>query len=1039
MGNRALENSSCSLEKYKNGNIISLDVKNFQAFSSQQFRFGPSLNLIAAPNGSGKSSIANAVAFVFNGSPKTVGKSKELMEYIKFGSHEAEITAEVLYNNEVIKLSRRIAGSQNQYYINGKLVFQKDYVNLLRQMKIDVNNLCTFLSQERVGEFCRMSPKELLEETLKNSGVDTTYSKEIYDKLEAVTEALSSNSRKKEFVQTTLSGIESHMKELEEREACILKLSKLNYKKDKINFDHLKHQYLVLKNDSQCAISKIAGFDIIVAQLYESVSKNEADPVFIEYKKGVDVLLAQNARIKEIGDTIKENLEKIDMLRLDREKVLKSVEKRSMDIEDKKKELLRLSTEWNNSKEQLSKELLKLKEKIITVCKSAAFSNLVVLNKSLETATVETLEEIEFFIPSLKQIDEKIQSSGFVLSQIQHTSQEIQKKIENLERKKQAHTGQDSMRLDMLRKYHFDSYKGVLWLREHKSMFKDEVIEPLYLHINVQKEYSQYIEPFLGFQALSSFIVKNDHDFSLLAKILKDTQNLSINIAMHIPCTLPGISKANITKFGLDGVLSDFIECRIEHMDFLNMYGHFNTIPISTRELNEEDVYAGIPECKRMAVANRYSEIKRSRYGNDYAIVTNRLVQKGLFNFPTVDIDAINQEMNILQNEREKNKLRFEAALEEKKVLSLQKEQLLREFDTTHASKLNYSSKRLLTNIDYCKKQLNELETIDYTVKMKSIDAKTQSIDNLIASEYKALETILDLENIPSFNLDLIKSIKLDIDNDQRQLIYNAHLKSVEETRLNDISKQKNELRPIIEELKEKLRSCASFKDELSLLPESIEELECEIGFLEAKLRVTSAHEEIKIDYNEKKSLLTSIFDDITSLNDSKEVLEKQYAEEKKRLILEINKVILPVGEVFDKLFCRFGFSGKLELDTTGRDWDLRILVKFREKEELQQLSSFRQSGGEKSLTTALFLLSLQQCDTAPFRLVDEINQGMDCYNERKVFEILKEMGDNSQFFIITPKLVSGLEFSENTTAIVVYGGPGVSKSIENYTRAILC
>ncbi|KAM0680986.1 hypothetical protein GINT2_000769 [Glugoides intestinalis] len=1039
MGDVDLQDGSYSLKKYKNGNIISLDIKNFQAFTSQHFRFGPSLNLIAAPNGSGKSSIANAIAFVFNGSPKTVGKSKELLEYIKFGCLEAEITAEILYNGEVIKLSRRITGTQNQYYMNGKLVFQKAYVNLLRQMKIDVNNLCTFLSQERVGEFCRMNPKELLEETLKNSGIETNRSKEIYDKLEAVTEALSSNSRKKEFVETTLSGIELHMKELKEREECIQRLSKLNYKKDKINFEHLKHQYLVLKNDINDVMSKLSGYDSIITKLYESVSKNETNPIFIEYKKGVDVLLVQNEHIKQIGRSIKANIERIDMLRLDHEKVLKSVEKKSVDIAEKKKELLRLNTECNNTREQLSKELLRLKDKIKAVCESGPFSSILVLNKKLETATIETLEEIEFFIPSLRQLDEKIQNSGFVLSQIQHVSQEIQKKIENLERNKQAHTGQDSMRLDMFRKYHFDSYKGVLWLREHKSMFKDEIIEPLYLHINLQKKYSQYIEPFLGFQALSSFIVKNDQDFSLLANLLKDKQNLSINIAMHIPCTLPGISKANITKFSLDGVLSDFIECRKEHMDFLNMYGHFNTIPISTRELNEEDVYAGIPECKRMAVANRYSEIKRSRYGNDYAIVTNRLVQKGLFNFPTLDIDAINLEMISLQNEREKNKLKFEAVLEEKTALALKKEQLLREFDTTHASKLNYTSKRLLTNIDYCEKQLKEIEATDYSLKIKLIDDKIQKIEEIVASEYKALETVLDLENIPSFNLDLIKSIKLDIDNDQRQVLYNAHLKSVEEARLKDMSRQKSELRPILEELKAKLKSCTSFKDELSSLPETIEELECEIGFLEAKLRVTNAQEEIKADYKEKKSLLTSIFDDITSLTDSKEVLEKQYEEEKKRLLLEITKVISPVGEVFDKLFCRFGFTGKLELDSTGRDWELKILVKFREKEELQQLSNSRQSGGEKSLTTALFLLSLQQCDKTAFRLVDEINQGMDSYNERKVFEILKEMGDNSQFFIITPKLVTGLEFSESTTAIVVYGGPGISKSIENYARSILC
>ncbi|KAI5169894.1 hypothetical protein PAEPH01_1082 [Pancytospora epiphaga] len=113
-------------------------------------------------------------------------------------------------------------------------------------------------------------------------------------------------------------------------------------------------------------------------------------------------------------------------------------------------------------------------------------------------------------------------------------------------------------------------------------------------------------------------------------------------------------------------------------------------------------------------------------------------------------------------------------------------------------------------------------------------------------------------------------------------------------------------------------------------------------------------------------------------------------------------------------------------------------MVRFREGEELQKLSSFRQSGGEKSLSTVLFLLALQQTNPAPFRLVDEINQGMDAVNERAVFNIIREMSIESQFFIITPKLVNGLDFSESANSIILYGGPGITNDLENYTFGLL-
>ena len=58
-------------------------------------------------------------------------------------------------------------------------------------------------------------------------------------------------------------------------------------------------------------------------------------------------------------------------------------------------------------------------------------------------------------------------------------------------------------------------------------------------------------------------------------------------------------------------------------------------------------------------------------------------------------------------------------------------------------------------------------------------------------------------------------------------------------------------------------------------------------------------------------------------------------------------------------------------------------------------------------------MLSILSMPTSncPFRLVDEINQGMDKYNEHSVMKAVKEIIDDSpedevcQFFIITPKV----------------------------------
>ncbi|RMD42656.1 hypothetical protein DV735_g2471, partial [Chaetothyriales sp. CBS 134920] len=72
--------------------------------------------------------------------------------------------------------------------------------------------------------------------------------------------------------------------------------------------------------------------------------------------------------------------------------------------------------------------------------------------------------------------------------------------------------------------------------------------------------------------------------------------------------------------------------------------------------------------------------------------------------------------------------------------------------------------------------------------------------------------------------------------------------------------------------------------------------------------------------------------------------------------------------------------------DNNGLDfanWAIHIRVKFRESEPLSLLDSHRQSGGERAVSTIFYLMALQSLSRAPFRVVDEINQGMDPRNER--------------------------------------------------------
>jgi hypothetical protein len=113
------------------------------------------------------------------------------------------------------------------------------------------------------------------------------------------------------------------------------------------------------------------------------------------------------------------------------------------------------------------------------------------------------------------------------------------------------------------------------------------------------------------------------------------------------------------------------------------------------------------------------------------------------------------------------------------------------------------------------------------------------------------------------------------------------------------------------------------------------------------------------------------------------------------------------------------------------KEWGIEIRVSFRENHKLQVLSARVQSGGERSVSTIMYLMALQDMMVAPFRCVDEINQGLDERNERLVFKRIvsnstrvPEKGPTDhagQYFLITPKLLPNLYDMEVEAMTVLF------------------
>ncbi|KAF2319638.1 hypothetical protein GH714_017777 [Hevea brasiliensis] len=83
-----------------------------------------------------------------------------------------------------------------------------------------------------------------------------------------------------------------------------------------------------------------------------------------------------------------------------------------------------------------------------------------------------------------------------------------------------------------------------------------------------------------------------------------------------------------------------------------------------------------------------------------------------------------------------------------------------------------------------------------------------------------------------------------------------------------------------------------------------------------------------------------------------------------------------------------------------------------------------------------LFLFKALQ--TAQFRVVDEIKQGMDPVNERKMFQQLVRAASQPgtpQCFLLTPKLLPDLEYSEACSILNIMNGPWIKQPVKVWSN----
>lgn len=168
----------------------------------------------------------------------------------------------------------------------------------------------------------------------------------------------------------------------------------------------------------------------------------------------------------------------------------------------------------------------------------------------------------------------------------------------------------------------------------------------------------------------------------------------------------------------------------------------------------------------------------------------------------------------------------------------------------------------------------------------------------------------------------------------------------------------------------------------------TLEELDAEIESEEARLELMHGGSgRVLQDFEERGRRIEGLQRRLEEFSAALSEINTNIARIRGRWEPRLDALVQRISDAFAFNMRQIHCAGEVAIhkDADFDQWAIQIRVKFREHESLTQLDAHRQSGGERAVSTVFYLMSLQALTRSPFRVVDEINQGMDPRNERLV------------------------------------------------------
>ncbi|GAM27306.1 hypothetical protein SAMD00019534_104810, partial [Acytostelium subglobosum LB1] len=922
---------------YIKGSIVRVKLTNFVTYTELEFVPGPRLNVVIGPNGSGKSSIVCALALGLGGGPALLGRAKQVSEFIKHGEERAIIEIELFVPTGNVTVRRVIRkDNSSEYRVNGAKATAQELHEKIKELNIQVDNLCQFLPQDKVVGFAKMTPTELLVETEKAIGLYDLYDNHM--KLIESKKELGTIKSKHTNQATILEDAKKRNESLEKEVAMFHERNRILE-----NIENLKKKrYWVLVENANSEFESVkqekAKADVSLDEL-----KREIVP--LEKKAGAanQAIQRLNNEYQAMSDTIRA---------------------RETDMSKKNAPMTKISEQIDTLHNQLDSLQKRGEERKNEIAKLTQESQRIQLQINGLASEDSIREKIDEKNKAMKELNVQQGNLKYDLSTAKSQVETLNREMEQTKQQLNQLNNIQARKLDTIKREVPDVHNAyVNILQRNKDKFRRPVYGPMCVEINVQnQDHAKYLESQCPFWVLMAFVCQTNEDSQLFKRELENQKLRGISVLY-----LPRDSHFNrefslepLKKYGIECFLDQTFECEKPVRDaLLDNVALYNVVAGTRSTIGQEEALLRDTSITSFFTPSKQYARYRSKYGDKSQSTKVSLIKESKFlsGINLQEKDDLNQRLQDIQS-------KITAAREKFGEIESREREFQRQQKTLHEERQVLSAQ-----IEERKKLYSRMNNI------------TRKIDDMSTEE----NTVQEAAGIKK-QIMLLHKRKVEVLNDIADILI-------------DITQY-------------------NYKRDLLLLKKSREEV---------KFR----NENAKLE--ELKAKIEQMERNVENHHNLLETHLAKMEELKKDWLIPVVEFIKEINTRFTKFFSAIGCNGEVILghDETDPDnfekYSIDIKVRFRDEDQLKALNAHVQSGGERSVSTMLFLISLQDLTSCPFRVVDEINQGMDPKNERMIFDQIVKTANRPglpQYFLITPKLLHDLEYSQNTTVLCVFTGP---------------